>query len=517
MATTNWTEPSKNSPTAEILGHTEPRLWTKPLRELTPETSYGFNVIKFANDILKQPLDPWQEWVAIHAGELLPDGRPRFRQVLLLVARQNGKTHLLKVLTLFWMFVEKHPQLLFTSTTLKRATEGFEEVEKTALANSALRKLVLRTKHQPGDTYMSTTQSSKLTTEAVNRKTGRGMTLHRLMMDELREHQTWDAYNAAIPATIAVRDAQTFMTSNAGDEKSEVLNSLQKSAEDGVDERLGIFGYIAPDGCDIEDPSAWAAANPNLGRRLDHSVLIGAAARAKKNGGDEEAFFRTEHLCQRVKKMNAAVNPAAWEAGVTDRTLAAYRSRVVLCLDVSLDSLHATLCAAAQIDEKVVHVEVVKAWDGMGCTQDLRAELPGWIHRVKPRALGWFPNGPAAALAADLGKVPRPGWPPAGVVIEELRGEMTAVCMGFAEQVLGGAVEHPDDELLSLHILSAEKLPRGDGWVFSRKFGQCDAAYAAAGAVHLARTLPAGLSTSVPMSSAVRAEVDRMRERRKSS
>jgi hypothetical protein len=41
-------------------------------------------------------------------------------------------------------------------------------------------------------------------------------------------------------------------------------------------------------------------------------------------------------------------------------------------------------------------------------------------------------------------------------------------------------------------VTGAGRLKRGDAWVFSRKGeGHCDAAYAAAGAVHLARTLPA--------------------------
>ena len=35
-----------------MLGSTEPRIWTPPLRELTEETSLGFAVIKFATDVL---------------------------------------------------------------------------------------------------------------------------------------------------------------------------------------------------------------------------------------------------------------------------------------------------------------------------------------------------------------------------------------------------------------------------------------------------------------------------------
>ena len=48
-------------------GRTEPRLWTKPLRELTPATSLGFEVIDYARQILHIELYPWQQWLLIHA------------------------------------------------------------------------------------------------------------------------------------------------------------------------------------------------------------------------------------------------------------------------------------------------------------------------------------------------------------------------------------------------------------------------------------------------------------------
>jgi hypothetical protein len=66
-----------NSELRDLKGRTEPRLFTPPLRELTPETSFGFDVIEFAEDI-GWPLDPWQQWAVIHMGELKEDGTPRF-------------------------------------------------------------------------------------------------------------------------------------------------------------------------------------------------------------------------------------------------------------------------------------------------------------------------------------------------------------------------------------------------------------------------------------------------------
>ena len=125
----------------------------------------------------------------------------------------------------------------------------------------------------------------------------------------------------------------------------------------------------------------------------------------------------------------------------------------------------------------------------------MQTELPGLVKKIKPATIGWFPSGPAAAAAATLAeRKGRTSWPPPGVTVQEIRGEVTAVCMGLAEEVKGARVLHADEPLLTTHVTAAAKLWQGDAWRFSRKGeGHCDAAYAGAGAVHLARTLPAGI------------------------
>lgn len=493
----------------DLLGSTEPRLWTRPLVELTRETSYGFAVVDFARDVLCEPLDPWEAWLVVHLGELLPDGRPRFRQVLVLVARQNGKTHVCRVLTLFWLYVECWPLTLATSTNLDYAKESWESVVATAEGNDVLAALTPKNgiRRANGEQCLSTVDRCRHKIAASNRKGGRSLSIDRLVMDELREHQSWEAWNAAVPATNARPYAQIVCITNSGDDKSVVLNALRDSALGETDRRLGLFEWSAPDGSDPTDPMAWVAANPNLGRRLDVDTIAGPAARAKAAGGEELAGFLTEQLCMRVRSMDSAVDPGAWTKAAAIGSLDAVRGRVALCLDISPDGLHATLCAAAAVLPGVTRVEVVAAWSGVGCSQQLRADLPDWIARVKPRSLGWFPSGPAAALAADLSKTKRKGWPPPGVTIDEIRTEQASVCMGFAEQVIAGRVLHSDDALLTSHVTGSSKLRTGDRWVFSRKGeGHCDAAYAAAGAVHIARTLPAPRSTRSVVSSEVAAE-----------
>ena len=51
-------------------GHSEPRIFTPPLVELTPQTSLGFEAIEFCERFLGLELRPWQKFVLIHGLEL---------------------------------------------------------------------------------------------------------------------------------------------------------------------------------------------------------------------------------------------------------------------------------------------------------------------------------------------------------------------------------------------------------------------------------------------------------------
>lgn len=429
--------------------------------------------------------------MAIHGCELGEDGvLPRFRQVLVLVGRQNGKTHLLKVMALFWLFIERVKLILGTSTNLDYARESWEKAVSLGESNVRLSREIYPNggvRRANGEQTLTVSTGGRYKIAASNARGGRSLTIDRLIMDELREHHDWSAYNAAVPATSAVADAQIWMISNQGDDRSVVLASLRAQAISGADPRLGIFEWSAPDGAKATDVQALAMANPNLGRRISLDSLIGDALRAEEAGGEQLAGFLTEHQCRYVPLLDPAIDPTDWLKCVDVGDLAGVRERVALCMDVAPDLKHASLYAAAVLEDGRVRVEPVKAWSGPGCTDDLRRELVEIVVRVKPVAFGWFPAGPAAALAADL--LERRGWPPEGVVVEEVRGDVAAVCMGFSEQVGAHRIAHSGDPLLDAHVAGAEKLSHGDGWRFSRKEGHVDALYAAAGAVHLARTL----------------------------
>lgn len=487
-------------PVSEVRGYKAPRLFTPPLRELTEETSYGFSVISFAKHILDMPLDPWQEEAVIRLGELLPDGTPRFRTVLILVARQNGKTHLVKVLTLWWMFWAKVGTVLGLANKRNYAKDIWQEVCEIAQANGTLSQMLPEKAifSGMGQESLVTVKGCKYIFSAANRNAGRSKTINRLIIDEIREHRNRDAWNASIYAGNAVPDFQAVCISNQGDDTGIVLDELRSQAlsfiETGEgDPRLGLLEWSSPDGSDPEDLEALAMSNPNLGYRIQPDALLGAAKRAKAAGGREMGDFRTEVMCMRVRLLDPAVDPDRWiDCGTGDPLdLADHRDKTVLCLDVSLSGDHAMLVACAVVDG-VAHLEVAGTWSGYGCTQLVREQLPDIVAGIAPRQVGWFPAGPAAALTADMTASKTRNWPPRGTELVEVRGELVAVCMGLSEQVRTVGLRHPRDPILDSHIAGAQKLYRGDAYAFRRMgVDPCNGAYAAAGALHLARMLPA--------------------------
>ena len=461
---------------AALLGREEARHWTRPLRELTPETSLGFRCIAFAEQVLRVRLDGWQKWFLIHALEILPDGMFRFRTLLLLVARQNGKTTVMRVLTLWLLWTGRVKLAVGTAQDLDIARRNWREACTAARgAPDMAADLDGRPRMANGQESLLFTNGAEYIIKATTEDAARGIPgVGLLLADELRTHRDYGAWGAMSKTAMAVPNALIIGMSNAGDDYSIVLNELREKALAGADETLGIFEWSAPDGCALDDPEAWAQANPSLG----HGRLSERAIRSAMS--DPPAVFRTEVLCQRVEQLRGAVDKLAW-AGCKDAegTLDGLRDRLHVCIELAEGGFgeHATLAVAALRDDGVAVLEVVEAWASYA---EMESELPGWLERVAPERRWFFPNGGSAARAGFL----------RDQGFEEIKpAQAVEACMGLAADVRARRVVHRDDALLTAHVCGAERLIAGDGWRFTRKgAGNVDAAYAGAGAVWAART-----------------------------
>ncbi len=322
-----------STPPPKFYGCTEPRIWTPPLRELTPETSLGFDVIEFAEQDLGVVLHPYQRWLYIHALELLENGEFRFRTIIILIARQNGKTHWWKILVLYAMYVLGMKLVLSTAQDLDTAEGTWQEVvdwvmeqdDDEEFVHPDLAEVVKNVVQVNGKKALQLRTGEQYKAKAPNRKAGRGKSAQLVGLDELREHQTWASWSAITHTTMAQARALHIGLSNAGDLLSVVLKYFRKVAHaalgdpDGInaaedpssllngldqddlddlqleedDESLGIFEYSAAPGCAINDWAGIAQANPSLNH--PHGIGERAVRAAMK---EPEWEYRTEVLCQ---------------------------------------------------------------------------------------------------------------------------------------------------------------------------------------------------------------------------
>jgi phage terminase large subunit-like protein len=343
-----------------LLGSELPRLFTPPARDLTPETTRGFEAIAFAEDVLGLTLMPWQRWALIHGLELAEDGSFRFRTLLVLCGRQAGKSTLLQVLALWRMYVDGAPLVLGTAQNLSLAEETWTGALHMAESVPELAREVAHVSRTNGDKYLRLTSGERYKVTAATRSGGRGLSSDLVLLDELREHQNWEAWSAVTKTTLARPAPQVLGFSNAGDKSSIVLASLRSKALASAADRsttLGIFEWSAPDDCAVDDRAAWAQANPALGHRMSEQAIASAME------VDPEDVFRTEVLCQWVTTVDAAISPAVW-AALADP--AAERGRdVVFALDVAPDHSSASLAVAWRRPDGHAMVSLADRRDGV--------------------------------------------------------------------------------------------------------------------------------------------------------
>lgn len=477
-----------------LKGSTEPRVHTQPLRKLTKKTSLGFAFTDFCK-LVGTELLPWQRWLAIHAleikGDLDGEWEFRFNTVLVLVSRQNGKTEFLKLLALFFMAVLESPLTIGTAQNLDYAEDVWEQAVSLAEENPELCELVDRVARKNGSKALYFKGGETYRIVAATRKGGRGKSADLVLMDEMREQTSWDAWGAISKTTMARPNAQLWAFSNAGDAKSVVLRHLRTMGHaacgdpDGVAETnagllestdlmdgatLGIFEWSAPNGCSITDREAWAQANPSLGYGfLTEKALASAAAT------DPEQIFRTECLCQWVDIVVTSPFPDnAWESGTDPDSEIPAGSPLAFGIDVSANRSMTAIAVCGRREDGDMHAEVVAYRTGFEWALDwfrTRTAKYGRM-RVALQARG----APIASHVDELKAI-------RGVEVVECEGrdvgswcgrfyDAVAACSGEAD---GACLMHRPQPALDEAAAVAQTRPLGDGaWGWDRKGSASD-------------------------------------------
>ena len=353
-------------------GVTQPRIFTPPLRRLNQNTSLGYACIEYAEKVLGKELYPWQKFALIHAleiaGSLKGKWTFRFRTVLFLISRQNGKTVLSEVIASFFLNMLGVDSVFGTSLSLDKAEEVWEAVIRDQEDIPDLSRDIERVSRTNGNKRLILTDGRQYKVGAPTRRAGRGDSNDLVMLDEIREHRDWETWSAAAASTVAKPNGIIMCFSNAGDPDSIVLRQLRSQAVAAIDGKeaqnfggevdsksLGLFEWSAPDEAKTDDMKALAQANPALG----YGLLTERALMSNRATFPENKF-RSECMCQQVETILPQPFPdGAWDACLDMASNIPLESDVYFGIDLSEDRRWTSIGVCGLRSDGNWHIEVV--------------------------------------------------------------------------------------------------------------------------------------------------------------
>src|SRR6516165_9418806 len=155
--------------------------WATPRSPERP--TVGGRQAKLAQ-LIGQPFMPWQAQVANVAGELLPDGRPAYREVRITVPRQSGKTTLILVAeldrSLNW---GDRQRTLYAAQDRNNSRAKWEE-QGDILAGTPARRLFMVRRQTGLERWVFKANGSTVGITASGESSGHGQTLELGVIDE---------------------------------------------------------------------------------------------------------------------------------------------------------------------------------------------------------------------------------------------------------------------------------------------------------------------------------------------
>lgn len=419
-------------------------------------------------------LDLWQAWLIDRILERYPDdwpdkrlaGRLRYRQCVVSIPRQNGKSVLGAIFALYGlMFHETGPIVVGVASSAEQARIVYNRVLFVIQSNPGLKKRFakmtetrgIKTKDGSGTYEIKASKGAAL----------QGIPTSFSIVDEL--HITASAvWSALVQGTRTRRNGMVLGITTAGDEDSELLKRLYALGKRAVDpanagklERFGFFVWQAPEPLIPEDDDALAewilSCNPGAyeGRVEITDMISDVRAEPEQDViryvgnlfvASQSVFIAPEKFAQNER---AGAFPEPGTDGY---------SRPFFSIDRTPDWGHASIQIGVT-RYGITHTEVVASL--VRPTIEDLADVCEQLNAWGPTTFvmdGW--------ALRDLGKeLERRGLP---VHIATMGDIITASSLFFAK-IMQRKIRHSGDELLRRQIPRAVRKNVNDGYRISRR------------------------------------------------
>lgn len=424
------------------------------------------------------PLMPWQQTLFDDACKVKADGHWFHKTVACIVARQSGKTHALRMRILAGLYLWDERLIVATAQNREVARETFKLVADIIQQVPFLNAELDYVRWANGQEEIRLKNGARYKVVAPNGGS-RGLSADLVIIDELREHKDDEAYAALVYTTTARPNPQTWLTSNAGDASSVVLNRVRDNAykdvaNGKVANTLWMEWSAAPN-CAIDDRKAWQMANPALGHTISIDVLEGRMS-------DRPNVIRTEMLCQWVDTIENAFDMEKWAESYENDLVITPGNPTWLALDFNWERTQCYLVGAQKFPDDSIGVGVIQYWTSNSPmdAMPIAGEVARWAKEYRA-SVAMMRDG-----AAHVAPLLQQSHIPVHIVN---MGLFAQACDETAGALNGGRIKHRGQQVLTDHVAASSRQPLGDSsWRIGRRDAQSSvqAAVALCMAVHLA-------------------------------
>ncbi|MEB0286168.1 terminase large subunit [Cryobacterium sp. 10S3] len=421
---------------------------------------------------------PWQSDAFDVAFEVDSFGILWYREIVIVVPRQSGKTTLVIPWGVHRCTTWPDRQLVvYTAQTRQDAKEKLVEDQFWLINRSPFRRLLkpsrsgrIEPNMSHGEEHMRWQNGSKWAIDAPTEKAGHGKTLHLGIGDEIFSHADARVEAAMSPAMITVEDSQKLWISTAGKTKARSpflwgkVEAGRNRVTAGLNSRSLFIEFSAPEDADWLDPLVWWRTMPALGYTQTQEKV---EAEAETLGEDE---FRRAYLNQWKddRGQDWKIPAEHWNAA-KDRD-SKMSGTLVWVVDVSPERARASISVAAQRPDGKIHLETVETSEGTAwlIDGDPTRDLRGLAALVADHGGDvYFDFITVGALVPDMRDA---GLHPHAIATEDVKVAAAALFDG----VVNGRVRHLGQAELTDALASAATRKIGDGWAWSRGASMAD-------------------------------------------
>ncbi|MCA0347086.1 MAG: terminase large subunit [Actinobacteria bacterium] len=407
-------------------------------------------------------LEDWQETLLRHMTEVFPDGHRRagqlrFRQVVVSLGRQNGKTEIAAALGLWAMLMWSMAYVVGIASSREQATLVYKRTLMAITANRALAKRFERMTDTRGITSKS---GSTYELKAAKGAALQGIPVRLAVCDELHLIKP-ELWSALVAGTGGRPDTLVAGITTAGDEDSELLLDLYDRGAKAIadpETRMGFFVWEAPEARVPDDDDELmdylAMANPSVASgRLDAEAVL----------SDVRALPLADQLRYRLnvftKRSSAFIPAELWLKSARRPDEAFPSGRPVFAIDRTPDWGYATITATVKDEHGVVWSEIVASI----VKPTLEQLVDVCVRLSKHNPVVYAADN--YSLRPLLDELRRHGFQ----VFAATLGDVTGASALFYSLLTSGRLRHADDPLLAHQVPRTVRKNVGEAFRVSRK------------------------------------------------